>query len=310
MNIIPMFLNVFVPWGVFVFCCGLTSFWLLYKEPNLVRLLLMLIFGMAVALLLVAGVVRKQSPEPTWLTYVAISVLVAAIAGTACGLTNYTAYTRPFCAINDLKSVYQVDAGRELGKNLMDAGIVYFAANNRLDIGRSWHFKQGSVFCVAPVITNGSAPTTHSYDFWAVGQDCCSTSTADFRCGPDWSNVATRSGIRVLDDDAVPYYRLAVKQAEALYGITSSYPVFFTWSQDPLAEVNSWRAQAFTNYVFFMVTAFCVFLIGVMLASCKYAWIGRAASAYDADVLSDPDYRAANVGRPIQAIGTRPPPTA
>lgn len=308
MNIIPMFLNVFAPWCVFIFCCGITSFWLLYKETNLVKGLLVVAFALSLALVFAAGVARAVSPEPTWFSYVALAILIATITGTASGVVNYNAYTRPFYAITDLKSVYQVDSSRELGKNLMDAGIVYFAANNKLDISRSWHFKQGRIYCVAPVITNGTGPLTQSYDFWVVGEDCCSTSTADFRCGPDWSNPATRSGIRVLDDESLPYYRLAVKQAESLYGLTSAYPIFFTWSKDPLAEIYRWREQAFTNFVFFVAVAFCFFFMGVMLASCKYAWLGRSASAYSADIYSDPDYRTMNHDyrtMHTQDIGTR-----
>mmetsp|Transcript_82736 Transcript_82736/g.210483 ORF Transcript_82736/g.210483 Transcript_82736/m.210483 type:complete len:343 (-) Transcript_82736:72-1100(-) len=306
MNIIPMFLNVFLPWGVFVLCCGLTSFWLLYKESKLVSGVLMLIFTLSFVGVGVAAVARREDPEPTWFSYVALTVLLAAVLGTACGLSNYTSFSRPYYAIQDLKVVHQMDAGRELGQNLMDAGIIYFAANNKLDFMKSWHFKQGTVYCVAPVTTNGTVPLTESYDFWAVGQDCCSTSTSDFRCGPDWSSVKTRSGIRVLDAEALTNYRLAVQQAEALYGIVSAHPIFFTWSQNPLAEVNSWRLQAFTNYVFFVVAAFCVFLVGVMVATCKYACLGRAASAYATDFYSDPDYKTAHMGQPaLQAHGTR-----
>lgn len=295
MNIIPMFLNVFAPWGVFILTCGLTSFWLLYKETQLVFALLGLIFTMSLAAFLVAAIARKQNPEPTWYTYVALAVFLAALGGTICGVTNYQAFSRPYYAIHDLKVVNQLDAGRELGQNLMDAGIIYFAANNKLDHAKSWHFKQGTVYCVAPVTSNLEAPKTQSYDFWAVGKDCCSTSTSDWRCGPDWASTTTRSGIRVLDDFDLQNYRLAVQQAEALYGVVSAHPIFFEWHQSPLAEVNSWRAQAFTNYVFFIAAAFCVSFVSVTMVTCKFAWLGRAASAYSADFYDDPDYKTAHM---------------
>merc|ERR1712226_1286683 len=100
-------------------------------------------------------------------------------------------------------------------------------------------------YCVAPIVQkNLSMPVTHSYDFWVVGEDCCSTTSSDFRCG-QWRNPAARSGIRVLDTHDSMYYRLAVQQAETLYGIVSTHPIFFTWVEDPQAEVSSLHLQAF-----------------------------------------------------------------
>jgi len=304
MNVIPLFLNVFIPWGVFIFCDGLTSFWTMYHEPHLVWSLLTLIFAVWLVLMIAATFARKAVAEPTWFTYVALAYAIAGVAGTACGIGNYLAYSRPYYSILDLKVVHQVDAGRELGQDLMDAGILYFAQNNRLDVGRSWHFKHRDLYCVAPVVTNGTSPLTHSYDFWAVGQGCCSMGTADFRCGPDWDSATTRSGLRVLDNDLLANYRLAVKQAETLHGIVASHPIFFTWSEDPLAEVNSWNARAYHNYIFMVVLTLVVSLFFVMVATCKYAWIGRAASAYAMDFYSDPDWKTANMGRPA-AFATR-----
>mmetsp|Transcript_34708 Transcript_34708/g.91692 ORF Transcript_34708/g.91692 Transcript_34708/m.91692 type:complete len:343 (-) Transcript_34708:58-1086(-) len=304
MNIIPMLLNIFVPWGVFTFCHGLTSFWTMYHESHLVWSLLTLVFAVWLALLVMAIFARRGIAEPTWFTYITWAYGAAAFAGCLCGIGNYVEYTRPYYAIQDLKVAHQVDAGRELGQDLMDAGILYFAHNNHLDISRSWHFKHRTLYCVAPVITNGTSPLTHSYDFWAVGEGCCSTASADFRCGPDWSSATTRSGLRVLDDQVLANYRLAVKQAETLYGIVATHPIFFTWSEDPLTEVNNWNAQAYHNYIFMVVFTFVVSLFFVMVATCNYAWMGRAASAYAVDFYSDPDWKTANMARPV-ASATR-----
>lgn len=305
MNIIPMFLNIFVPWGVCVFCYGLTSFWTMYHEPQLVWSLITLLGAIWMAMMTMAAFARKSIAEPTWLTYIAVAYAIAAIGGTVLGIGNYVSYSRPYYAIQDLKVIHQVDAGNELGQDLMDAGILYFAHNNRLDTTRSWHFKHRTLYCVAPVVTNGSSPLTHSYDFWAVGEGCCATTSSDFRCGHDWGSATTRSGIRVLDNDALANYRLAVKQAETLYGIVATHPIFFTWSEDPLAEVNGWYTQAYHNYIFVVVLTFVVSLFFVILATCKYAWIGRAASAYAMDFYSDPDWKSANMARPIGSGATR-----
>eukprot|EP00405_Crypthecodinium_cohnii_P026169 CAMPEP_0206487768 /NCGR_PEP_ID=MMETSP0324_2-20121206/41892_1 /ASSEMBLY_ACC=CAM_ASM_000836 /TAXON_ID=2866 /ORGANISM="Crypthecodinium cohnii, Strain Seligo" /LENGTH=338 /DNA_ID=CAMNT_0053966421 /DNA_START=283 /DNA_END=1295 /DNA_ORIENTATION=- len=305
MNVVPMFLNVLVPWAAFMICCALTSFWLLYTESRLVLTVLALVFALCFAMFALALAARKASAEPTWFSYIAIVTLIGAVAGTGCGVKNYFSYSRPYYAIKDLKVAHQVDAGRELGQDLMDAGILYFAKNNRLDHTRSWHFKHGTIYCVAPVTTNHSKPLTNSYDFWAVGEDCCSTGTSDFRCGADWATVNTRSAIRILDSEDDMYYRLAVQQAEALYDISSGHPIFFRWIKDPLAEINRWRAQAFKNFLVLVSMAFCFSLAGVTIATCGFAWLGRAKSAYATDFYSESDYKSLHMKQAGPAHGTR-----
>lgn len=69
---------------------------------------------------------------------------------------------------------------RMLGQQLLDAGIVQFAPGSQLDVKKSMGFKNGNLFCVAPIVFGTASPV--SYDFWAVGKDCCSGSQADFSC--------------------------------------------------------------------------------------------------------------------------------
>ena len=60
------------------------------------------------------------------------------------------------------------------------------------------------VYCVAPITT--PSMLTQTLDFWAVGTDCCGTSSSDFRCG-EYANPRARSGLRVLDESVLPNYR-------------------------------------------------------------------------------------------------------
>ena len=69
---------------------------------------------------------------------------------------------------------------RMLGQQLLDAGIVQFAPGSQLDVKKSMGFKNGELYCVAPIVFGTASPV--SYDFWAVGKDCCSGSQADFSC--------------------------------------------------------------------------------------------------------------------------------
>lgn len=99
---------------------------------------------------------------------------------------------------------------KELGQNLMDAGTVYFAEGSSIDVGKGWHFMSDQAwhgvhnYCVAPIV-KGGAPMTGTYDFWAIGKDCCASSSSDFRCG-EFDNGMARSGLRLLDDISRPFY--------------------------------------------------------------------------------------------------------
>jgi len=290
MNIIPMFLNVFVPWGCFILVAGLGSFFMMYSRPVLAWALI----GMAVIFWLgtvaVAVWARMNSPSPQWFTYFALMVGIAVIAGIMIGQAIYSRYEFPFYSVRDLKVVGSIDAHRDRGQNVMDAGMFYFADGNHLDTTRSWHFKHKTLYCVAPVIGSMDVPASQTFDFWAVGKDCCSMSSSDFRCGAFLNSLA-RGGIRLVDDDARPFYRLAVEQAESLYDIRAPHPIFFEWVADPLAEVNSWNSSGFKRYLTWVAFAFMFCLFSMCMATASFSWIGRGRSVYDMDFYDDPEWR-------------------
>jgi len=292
MNILPMFLNIFVPWGVFIFVLGTASFWVMYKKASMGYA----IFGILITFWLITALLavnrRKYDPEPAWFSYFSLVLGIAIFTALPIGNYIFNRWTLPYMEIKDLKVIGHLDVSKELGQNVMDVGIAYFADGNKIDATRSWHFKQNTVYCVAPIIKGAygkAMPETGSFDFWAVGKDCCSESSSDFRCGA-YNNPLARSGIRVLNDVDRKFYRLAVEQTETLYGIMGTHPVFFEWSQDPLEVVNSWNGKAFTTYVVCVIAAFVIALFGTALASCKYAWLGRAESVYGTEVFNDPGY--------------------
>ncbi|CAE7320589.1 ppiA [Symbiodinium natans] len=77
-----------------------------------------------------------------------------------------------------------------------------------------------------------------------------------------YGNFHARSGLRYLDEGKRQYFRLAVQQAEASFGIKANHPLFFTWTQDPLALVTG-KVEA--AWRFFMVTVAAHFFTNLFL---------------------------------------------
>ena len=156
----------------------------------------------------------------------------------------------------------------------MSVGRVYFGKEATLDVRRcalrllccvlpasrrlfrrSMAFKNVDTYCVAPVsvlqgrlwllpqfsqilcrvsMPGGVVLPLETYDFWAIGMDCCSVNAADFHCGTGlgWilsvrpekaklaggevGNFKAHSGLRLLDDRQRSFYRLAVEQAAGI----------------------------------------------------------------------------------------------
>lgn len=289
MNILPMFLVQLLPIGVFMVCSSAATFQPMHKAPIVTSCFLAGVFFVCFVGLVVALWQRRRNPAPTWYSYVALMSTIGAISGTIFGLQTFRTLSQPYYEITDLKVIGHLIPSIEYGQDVLDAGIVYFADGSIIDRHRSWHFKQDTVYCVAPVVSNRkksktssenvTEPATQSYDFWVVGKDCCAVGGSDFRCGAAWHAAGAHSAIRALDAEALKYYRLAVEQAKSLYGMAAAHPIFFYWSSDPVLEVHGWMDESFRRFLF-AVCSFCLFsLITLVFAIGNFSMMGRARSA-------------------------------
>lgn len=279
-NIIPLFLNVFVPWAFFAWIYHLMSFKFHYLHDHgpfkdYAPYYAMAICAVPVLIMAGLAVVNHKSYVPVWYKFNTLQTIAASWAGIYYGDQNYYKHMQAFYYWETLKVYPMVDPSKELGQNLMDAGTVYWAVNTGVDSSLGWHFKSdqqwGGVhrYCVAPI--TAGPPSTGSYDFWAVGLDCCSASSADFRCsGPG------RSSLRNLNDLNRGLFKLAVKQAEAVHGIKAKHPLFFDFEPDPLAKVGSWKAGGGGWYLLGLATFFVANLTAVAIMTFVFSWIGRA----------------------------------
>jgi len=287
MNVLPMFLNIFIPWAIFIYCFSICGLYLMYSQPIMAWLCVSLIFGVWLIFALLAFCARRYDPDPTWFTFLSILAGICALWGILAGLENLATYESAYYTITEMKDTKDINPITTKGENVMDAGIMNFVPSTAFNTNMTWHFKKGTMYCVAPLTSaTGTVPLSQTYDFWAVGQDCCSVASSDFRCG-SWGLVSAHMGLRIVDQELEKYYRLAVQQAEALYDINAPRPIFLKWTADPLGEVQSLKAQSFKN---FMVNSasnliFCIF--AVTMASARFAFLGRTQSAYYTEVLNE-----------------------
>jgi len=276
MNWVPMFLSLFLPWGIFVAVFMVTSFSIRYTNPWVFDIVVAVSAIVLLAIIIMAVVKRlrtfSSNPdyEPSWLTFLAASTLVAFVLAYVTADSVYSNYTKRYLDFSNLNSYTGIYPNRMRGAQLMDAGEVQFADGTRLDISRSMGFKKGQIYCVAPItFGNQTLPT---YDFWAVGNGCCSGNQADFHCS-GWSSPQS-GGLRLMDGGSRGFYRLAVQQAEAAYQIRAAHPLFFTWTPNVQEVIEGWQQKAQSSFVLWTFAYLLFQAFVVVVAALAFSRLG------------------------------------
>jgi hypothetical protein len=273
MNLVAICFNIFMPWFVFSAIYAVLSFSFHYQHPSAAWC----VVGAGVVAIFISFAMwyraKRKDKELTWYMFSTLSLILAVILAAVLGDMNFWYNMQPFYDIENLNTYPNINPSAEKGQQLMDAGRVYFANDARLDDKYAMGFKNLDLYCVAPIVVGDAALA--SYDFWAVGLNCCSGVASDFRCG-EFNNPHARSGLRLMRDDQRPFFRLAVQQAEAAYNIKATHPLFFYWMQDPVAEMNSYRDDGFKYYLLGIFTHFAFNLFCVVVAVVSFSKIGTS----------------------------------
>eukprot|EP00932_Pfiesteria_piscicida_P005223 SRR837773.15129.p1 GENE.SRR837773.15129~~SRR837773.15129.p1 ORF type:complete len:356 (-),score=105.51 SRR837773.15129:63-986(-) len=263
----PMLLSILAPWLLFCVVYAALAFTIHYEAPLLCWLVVAVAFLAVVASGLVAcsaGGRRFANPEhePTWLVFLFLTMLLAFVVAFILGNSNFNGTMQMYFNMRSLNNYTQVSPARMRGQQLMDAGVLQFVPGTRLDITRSSGFKNNKMYCVAPITVGDVQLAT--YDFWAVGTDCCLGLAGGFHC-PNFNNPHANGGLRLMNDEDRAFYRLAVQQAEATYNIKAVHPLFFEWSVDPMATVDGWKLSGRNECVVWLSTylIFQTFLVAV-----------------------------------------------
>lgn len=279
LNVYAMFQCLMMPWLLFCLIFAVMSF-LRGKKPSIcwatvgVCSALVLIFAGTAASVLYNKITYLHVREPTWVVFLAISLIAAVCMAVLLGCINFPVYLKPYLDLDGLAHYYAVDPSISTSVELADAGRVEFNESAVLDLRRSMGFKNLDTYCVAPISirrTDGTLPSLSEYDFWAVGLDCCSGNTADYHCG-EYANPSAHGGLRLIDEDQQAFFELAVDQAAATYQLkASSKPLFFYWVEDATAEMNSFRDHGIKYYLIGVMAHFAWQMLCVFLAAMGFA---------------------------------------
>lgn len=270
MNVVAIILSLLLPWTFFavVFCVLNSSYH--YKQPFFVSSVVSLgVMALVVVGFFAASTVKRKfegdpTREPNWYVFIFVTCCLMFVIALVTGELNYATNLQPYFDLMNLNMYQNVDPSRMRGQQLLDAGRIVFAEGTRLDIAKSMGFRNQKLFCVAPITKGTGNGTLATYDFWAVGMDCCSGLKADFHCR-DYNNMNSKGGLRLMKDHERAFYRLAVQQAEATYNIKAVHPLFFEWMQDPIEEANRWQELGYRN---FQIGLFAAFVLQCFLVAC------------------------------------------
>jgi len=270
LNVVAICLNVFVPWLVFCVVTALLSFVTHFVKPYLCHVLIAVTLAVLVAsvLLNLLYIFWKRQHGTTglstasWLVFMCSTSIVAVLLAVAVGNLNFWTNMQVYYDVTSLNSYNDIDVAKTQGQEIMDAGRVAFASGTHIDLSKAMGFRNQATFCVAPITSSSIGDASlPSYDFWAVGKDCCSGGMADFHCGA-YNLPNARGGVRLMRDEDRDYYRLAVQQAQSAYQIKVTHPLFFHWVADPMAATTDYKMNA---YRIFMAVMFGHLLFQLMM---------------------------------------------
>jgi len=278
LNFCALAASLLLPWSLFAVVFAATSFTMHYQHPQLcwfiviLALLLVAAWGLATLMVINRKKAGDTSAEVTWYVFVTMTLLFGWLLGGSLGFANFWGNMQPYYDVTNLNVYPGVDPAKAHGQELLDAGRIMFTSTSVPDVSKSSSFKNVDEYCVAP-ITSSTEPLA-SYDFWAVGRNCCSNSQLDFHCG-HYTNSRAHAGLRLIDKNHWEFFRLAVRQAEAEHKITARTPLFFEWVEDPIGEMKLLQDSGINYYILGVLMFFALQFFLVVVSAIGFAQVAK-----------------------------------
>jgi len=264
--------RISIPFAVLVF--GLSSYLRFRWDLPVMLVLGAIIVAIVCPQLWTNLTMLRNKTDRSMRAWLLVMTLLSCVLGYFCGQNINHHYKHPYYEYKQLKIYKGIDTKTDSGARYTDAGIVYFKPGTGLKRNRNACLKNDNAYCVVPIVQCGESGVceeltkltdTGSFDYWAVGKDCCGCPNGEFRCG-EWDNPLAHGGLRLLNEEQDGlYYRLAVKQWEAMYGMTAKHPLFFDWTLRPAREAGGLGSQgdilAFGMTCLFLMVQLCLSMV-------------------------------------------------
>lgn len=271
--------SVLWPWAIFVLFLMLG---IIMRHFTGLWVIIPFIFGVGQLYKVVSWVMAGREAKAVKPASSAIIGLVMMMAGLLVASATWTTSARQlwwmYTGVHQLGEMTTADTPAAARS---DSAWIHFAgptsnspnlAPSMVDTTRSAGFRDGSLYCVAPVLTmNSTQGGLTLVNYWAVGVDCCD-SLGGFTCDGSRDQYS-EFGITMLDNGyPCPgcnknQFDGAVKKAQAAFDfITAPGALYIKWVKTPL-ETSNYLIKMTCAIVFIAITvAFfgCTFLAVVM----------------------------------------------
>lgn len=260
-------LHSLLPWTYFTSLLGcLCLYWPRYEHPHLAMLLCWVLSIMFIGNALITVIQAWRGTragrvyhDMHWPIFSLAMLLIAWGVATTLGQKIYWGYVHKYYDLENLQEYASIDPSAVSGKQIQDAGRIYFTPNAYLDRTKAGCYVKGKTYCIAPIVIEGDifakVPQFGSYDYFAVGVDCCSCPDRDFRCG-EYNNPLAAAGLRYTDDNERIFYNLAVDAWTSTYTTASVNPLFFEWTAHPRQRQIALRDTGIAIYILAIVLGF------------------------------------------------------
>lgn len=216
--------------------------------------------------------------------------LVAVVMGVSMGRAGWQQHWRAYWWMQTGLRTMDTSASTSAAARA-DSAVIEFNSNGQtrsrtlIDDTRAAGYKEGSIYCVAPVMSPETAGSSAAVvNYWAIGIDCCSD-LGSFTCDASRSH---KGGFGVVMLDAgypcpgchSDKYKAAVAKAEAMHGLVSAPGALYVrWVADlPGVEFG----MLMGSLTFVLLSAFFGFVTFFFLGSIFWYWdIGNRSRESD-----------------------------
>lgn len=276
----------YVPWAIFLWVMMLWMV-LLHFAPAMTSIMTLL--AVAVSVLFVCAGSMSKTAGPVSHSGLGMLLVIAVLAGMHFGQQGWNNAMRQYWWMQTGHQFRDATTAESPAAARVDAAYIDFWNEEgeatwgatSVDVSRSAGFRDGSIYCAAPVMNpNTAGAGLPRVEYWAIGIDCCDP-LGSFTCDAsrEWNGGY---GVKMLDQ-GMPCagcnqdrFRAAVRKAEQAHDlVSSSGALYVRWVADPTAVGSEllWYAVFFIT-----LSALVSWVVALVLGRLVFSYRIRSSS--------------------------------